>query len=210
MKYHKIVLAGGNGYLGRVLAAHYSAIADKVIVLSRKSAPDLGNVKTLVWDAVQEGDWARELENADLLVNLCGKNVNCRYTKKNKAEIIRSRVMPTTLLGNVLSKLQHPPKLWINVISATIYRHAQDRPQDELTGEIGDGFSVDVCQQWEQAFFEADMPGVRKIALRMGIVFGKSDGVFPRLFTFSALDRYMVKAPIPKGTRSKKLIDITV
>ncbi len=181
MKYHKVILAGGNGYLGRVLAAYYSPLADEVIVLSRKSVPDVGNVKTLVWDAKQEGDWVKQLENADLLVNLCGKNVNCRYTKKNKEEIIRSRVVPTTLLGNVLAKLSHPPKLWINVTSATIYRHAEDRPQDELTGEIGDGFSVDVCQQWEQAFFETDMPGVRKIALRMGIVFGKSDGVFPRL-----------------------------
>lgn len=181
MKYHKIILAGGNGYLGRVLAAHYSLLCDEVIVLSRKGAPDAGNVRTVVWDAKQEGDWTNYLEYADLLINLCGKNVNCRYTKKNKEEIIRSRVVPTTLLGNVLSKLQHPPKLWINVTSATIYRHAEDRPQDELTGEIGDGFSVDVCQQWEQAFFEADTPGVRKIALRMGIVFGKSDGVFPRL-----------------------------
>ncbi|RZK39240.1 MAG: TIGR01777 family protein [Hymenobacter sp.] len=181
MKYHKIILAGGNGYLGRVLAAHYSPLADEVILLSRKQAPDAGNVKIVVWDAKQEGAWTDQLERADLLINLCGKNVNCRYTKKNKTAIIRSRVVPTALLSNVLSKLQHPPKLWINVTSATIYRHAEDRPQDELTGEIGNGFSVDVCQQWEQVFFKANTPGVRKIALRMGIVFGKSDGVFPRL-----------------------------
>ncbi|MGN6638394.1 MAG: TIGR01777 family oxidoreductase, partial [Mucilaginibacter sp.] len=128
-----------------------------------------------------EGNWAFELENADLLVNLCGKNVNCRYNQKNRKEILNSRIEPTTLLGNVIVKLQNPPKLWINITSATIYRHAEDWPQDEVSGETGEGFSVNICKAWEKAFFDGETPHTRKIALRMGIVFGKSDGVFPRL-----------------------------
>lgn len=181
MKYNKIVLAGGNGYLGTVLTGYYRDIAKEVIILSRHAQPAIENVKTLMWDGKTEGDWMPALENADLLVNLCGKNVNCRYTEKNKREIIASRVEPTTLLNHVVLKLQHPPKLWINITSATIYRHAEDRPQDELNGEIGYGFSVDVCKAWENAFFKVNTPHTRKVALRMGIVFGKNDGVFPRL-----------------------------
>lgn len=181
MKYKKIILAGGNGYLGGVLAAYYKDIAEEVIILSRKFKAADGNVSTLIWDGRTEEAWSQSLEEADLVINLCGKNVNCRYTKKNQAEIISSRVDPTKLLGKVIEKLNHPPKLWITVTSATIYRHAEDRPQDEETGEAGAGFSIDVCKRWEAEFFSTDTPQTRKIALRMGIVFGHADGAFPRL-----------------------------
>ena len=180
-KFNKIVLAGGNGYLGKVLTKHYSNLAEEIIVLARKPQPIKGNVRTVVWDGKNEGSWADNLENATLLVNLCGKNVNCRYTTKNREEIIASRVIPTRLLNRVVARLQNPPQVWINITSATIYRHAEDRSQDELTGEIGDGFSVEVCQQWEASFFETPTPHTRKVALRMGIVLGLADGAFPRL-----------------------------
>jgi len=182
-KYQKIVLAGGNGYLGTVLSEYYRDLANEIIILSRKPNVTNGNVKTLVWDGRTAGEWMTTLESADMLVNLCGKNVNCRYTKANREEIINSRVIPTKLLSRVIEKMQNPPKLWINLSSATIYRHAEDRPQDEITGDIGYGFSIDVCKQWEAAFYEADTPHTRKIALRMGIVLGMADGAFPRLFT---------------------------
>jgi uncharacterized protein (TIGR01777 family) len=181
MKCNKIILAGGNGYLGTVLADHYKTITKEVIILSRHPRADDHNVKTLLWDGKNEEAWVSELEDADLLVNLCGKNVNCRYTEKNKKEILDSRVNPTTLLGEVISRLKNPPKLWINSASATIYRHAEDLPQTEDRGEIGEGFSVEICKAWEKAFFDTDTPGTRKVALRVGIVFGKNDGVFPRL-----------------------------
>ncbi|RYU90518.1 TIGR01777 family protein [Mucilaginibacter terrigena] len=181
MKYSKIILAGGNGQIGKALAGYYKGIADEIIILSRKPAPAKGNIKTLVWDGRTPGDWAKELEGADLLVNLCGKNVNCRYTKENREDIIRSRVEPTKLLGKVIDGLINPPKLWINAASATIYRHAEDRPQDEETGEIGYGFSIEVCKQWEQTFFETETPNTRKVALRTSIVLGRNDGALPRL-----------------------------
>jgi len=181
MKYRKIILAGGNGYMGSILAKHFSSMTDEIIILARKAKTDIGNIKTLVWDGKNGGSWVENLEGADLLVNLCGKNVNCRYTKKNREEIINSRVLPTRLLNKVVEKLETPPKLFINITSATIYRHAEDRPQDDLTGEIGQGFSIDVCQIWEKTFFETIHPNTRKIALRMGIVMGRTDGAFPRL-----------------------------
>jgi len=181
MKYKKIILAGGNGYLGGVLARYYRHLAEEVIILSRKPKASDGNVKTVLWDGVNKGEWIKEIEGAEMLINLCGKNVNCRYTAQNREEIIRSRVIPTALLNEVVGELSNPPVLWINITSATIYRHAEDFAQDEATGQIGYGFSIDVCQQWEEAFFSECKAPVRKVALRMGIVLGRSDSVFPRL-----------------------------
>ncbi len=182
MKYKKIILAGGNGYLGGVLADYYRNLTDEIIILSRSPKAQNGNIKTLIWDGKTEGDWVSQLEGAEMLINLCGKNVNCRYTEANRREIVNSRVVPTRLLGRVVEKLENPPQLWINLSSATIYRHAEDRPQDEATGDIGYGFSIDVCKQWEAAFHESNTAKTRKIALRMGIVLGMADSAFPRLF----------------------------
>ena len=187
MKYKKIVLAGGNGYLGRVLANYYKDKAGEIVILSRHEKQTEANIRTVVWDGKTWGKWAAELVNADILINLCGKNVNCRYTDKNKKEIFASRLLPTELLGKTIRDLAEPPKLWINLSSATIYRHAEDRPQDEETGDIGSGFSVDVCNAWETAFNKYDTPKTRKAALRMGIVLGRSDSVFPRLLSLVKL-----------------------
>lgn len=98
MKYKKIILAGGNGYMGGVFTDYYKDLAAEIIILSRKAEEPNRNIHTLVWDGKTEGDWTKELEGADLLINLCGKNVNCRYTEKNKAEIFASRLLPTALL----------------------------------------------------------------------------------------------------------------
>jgi uncharacterized protein (TIGR01777 family) len=179
--FEKIVLAGGTGYLGNVLAKYFRDKAKEIVILSRKAGEQGGNCRLVTWDAETPGAWTKELEGADLLVNLCGKNVNCRYTKEAKAEIFSSRLLPTELLGKVVAGLQNPPKLWINSASATIYRHAEDRPQDEETGEIGTGFSVEVCKAWEEGFFKWETPKTKKVALRVGLVLGQSDGVFPRL-----------------------------
>ena len=187
MKYKKIVLAGGNGYLGKVLTKYYSDKAAEIVILSRHEKLQERNVRTVLWDGRTAERWTAELVNADILINLCGKNVNCRYTENNKAEIFSSRLEPTEILGEVIHDLYEPPKLWINLSSATIYRHAEDRPQDEETGEHGEGFSVDVCEAWEYAFNKYDTPKTRKIALRMGIVLGSSDSVFPRLLNLVKL-----------------------
>ncbi|MBE7174766.1 MAG: TIGR01777 family protein [Mucilaginibacter polytrichastri] len=181
MKCGKIILAGGNGYLGRVFAKYYQPLATEVVILSRKAHPHTGNVRTVVWDGRTESGWISELEGADLVINLCGKNVNCRYTPENREAIRTSRKWPTEALGSAIAKCSAPPKCWINIVSATIYRHAEDRPQDEENGEYGSGFSVDVCRMWEDTFFGCDTPGTRKVALRMSIVIGRSDGAFPRL-----------------------------
>lgn len=177
----KIVLAGGSGYIGTVLSRYFKDQANEIVILSRKTNRSEAGIRWVQWDGRSQGDWVHALERADLLVNLTGKNVNCRYTKANQEEIFRSRLEPTRALGEALGALQSPPKCWIQFASATIYRHAEDRPQDERTGEAGTGFSVEICKAWEQRFWEQPAERTRKMVLRVSLVLGRGDGVFPRL-----------------------------
>jgi uncharacterized protein len=179
--FNKIVLAGGTGYLGDLLCEYYKSNAKKIVVLTRHKHVDRNNIHFELWDGKSIGDWSHHLEGCDLLINLCGKNVNCRYTKRNREEIFRSRLDPTTALAEAIAGLKNPPRVWINLASATIYRHAEDYYQDEDTGEIGTGFSVDVCKAWEKIFWESNTPRTRKILLRVGLVMGRKNGIVPRI-----------------------------
>lgn len=181
----KVVLAGGSGFIGSALVNFYKEKATEVVILTRGKSLGHGNVRSVHWNGKDLDKWAEELEGADLLINLTGKNVNCRYNQKNKDEIFNSRVNATAALGKAFSNLRTPPKVWIQSGSATIYRHAQDRPMDEITGELGEGFSVDVCNAWEKTYWEQDIPNTRKVLLRIGIVLGKSDSALPRMLNLA-------------------------
>jgi uncharacterized protein len=182
----KIILAGGSGYIGSIVAKEFSAAFD-VVILSRRPKKPTKNIRTVVWDGQTRGKWIDELEGAYLLINLNGKNVNCRYTESNKAEILMSRIAATKVLGEAVQQLADPPRTWIQLASATIYRHSTDKAMDEVHGEIGEGFSVDVCTQWESCFNDIDVPKTRKVILRTTIVMGKSGGAFPRLWNLARL-----------------------
>lgn len=171
-----IVLAGGSGSLGRALAAHFGRMGRRVVVLSRGAKASTGPVRYVRWDGATLGDWARELDGAAMVVNLTGRSVNCRYNARNRAEIVNSRVDATRVVGEAVARCARPPAVWLNASSATIYRDARDRDMDEATGEIGEGFSVDVCRAWERALFEAPAPQTRRVALRISLVFGLGRG----------------------------------
>jgi uncharacterized protein len=164
----KIVIAGGTGFVGKYLTEKFISSGYDVIVISRQA-------NHVNWDNISAITVA--LENAEMLINLAGKSVDCRYNEKNKQEIFDSRVNTTKALGNAILQSKNPPELWINSSTATIYRHAQDRPMTESVGEIGTGFSVNVATNWEKTFFNFKLPGTRQIALRMAIVLGKDGGV---------------------------------
>lgn len=191
----KIVIAGGSGFIGMQMAERW-ATENNVVILTRNNpdsannsygrTQDVANVLYAQWDGKTIGPWAQELEGCDLLINLAGRSVNCRYTDENKAEILNSRVDATKVLGVAVSKLQNPPALWINSSSSTIYRHAEDRPQDEFTGEIQDDFSVQVCKAWEQAFNSVQLPATRQVILRVAIVLGHGGVLVP----YSRLARF--------------------
>jgi uncharacterized protein (TIGR01777 family) len=171
----KIIIAGGSGFLGELAARHFIALGWRVVVLSRSRQKSSRLIRQRYWDGKTVEPWQQELEGAQVLLNLSGRSVDCRYTSANRQEIFASRLDSTRCLAKAVAACKQPPGLWINASSATIYRHAY-QPQDEYTGEAGKGFSVEVCQQWEAAFFEKQLPGVRKVALRMGIVLGSNAG----------------------------------
>jgi uncharacterized protein len=164
----KIVIAGGTGFVGKYLTQKFIALGYEVIIISRQT-------NHINWDNTKAIIAA--LENAAMLINLAGKSVDCRYNEKNKQEIFDSRINTTNTLGQAIMQCKNPPALWINSSTATIYRHAQDRPMTESTGEIGSGFSVNVATNWEKTFFSFKLPGTRQVALRMAIVLGKDGGV---------------------------------
>jgi uncharacterized protein (TIGR01777 family) len=182
-----IVIPGGAGYLGHVLSSHFRQRSYKVVVLSRQASGGESGVRYDQWDGATIGDWARHLEGATAVINLAGRSVNCRYNEENKREIYDSRLRSTRVIGEAIAACDRPPAVWINSSSATIYRHALDRDMDEASGEIGTGFSVDVCQQWERVLNEAVVPHTRKVALRAAMVCGRhKGGVMDALRSLSA------------------------
>jgi uncharacterized protein len=179
----RIVIPGGSGQVGTVLSRHFHAMGHDVVVLARDVQPAAWRV--VQWDGLNPGSWIGELEDADVVINLAGRSVNCRYTPENRQAILDSRVRTTELLGRVISQLAHPPRLWMNASTATIYRHIYDRAMDEETGEIGGNepdaparwrFSIQVASEWEKAFFEAPTPNTRKVALRSAIMMSPDGG----------------------------------
>lgn len=168
----KIVIAGGSGFIGKYLKAKFEELNYTVIIISRQK--DFINWNNN--DAIVSA-----LDNSELLINLSGKSVNCRYNQKNKAEILTSRTETTKILGEAISKCANPPSLWINAGTATIYRHAEDRPMTEANEEIGEGFSVSVAKAWEKSFFDFHFTNTRQVLLRMAVVFGKDEGVMKPL-----------------------------
>jgi uncharacterized protein len=185
----RIVIPGGSGQVGTILARHFHAQGHAVTVLARHEIARPW--RTVIWDAESIGGWASELEGADVLINLAGRSVNCRYNAANRTAIKESRVRATRLLGRAVAESVNPPAIWLNASTATIYRHAMDRAMDERSGELGGNelgvpstwrFSIDVARSWEKAFFEASAPRTRKIALRSAMVMSPDkSGVFDTL-----------------------------
>lgn len=179
----QIIIPGGSGQVGRILARHFRSQGHAVIVLSRH--PHEAPWRVLTWDGLTPGAWVEELERSDICINLAGRSVNCRYNKQNRRAILESRVRSTLLLNKTIAGLSRPPRVWINASTATIYRHALDRAMDEVSGELGGNemeapdtwnFSIDVAKEWEEAFFSLSTPGTRKIAIRSAMTFSPDRG----------------------------------
>jgi len=178
----KIVIAGGTGYLGQLLSTYFlKDEINQVFILSRKEQLNEENLHYLKWDGKTIGNWKQFLEHTDVLINLTGKSVDCRYTQKNKNEIYASRMESTHVLCQVVQQLEHPPKVFIQSSSATIYRHSVDKLMTEKRGEIGIDFSMDVCKKWEMVFNSYSLPQTKKIVTRTSIVMGNNGGAFPIL-----------------------------
>lgn len=166
-----VVIIGANGFLGRYLCRHFARNGREVVAIARRKKGWSGDGMFLEWDGKSQGPWAYALEGAELVINLAGRSVNCRYTPANRDAIVRSRADATAAIGEAIRACRVPPALWMNASTATWYRHAEDAPQNEWTGEKGTGFSCEVARKWEDAFFADKTPAAtRKVALRIGMV----------------------------------------
>ena len=183
----RIVLPGGSGHLGEILARFFQERGHHITVLTR--GPYAAPWRTVHWDGEHIGAWTETLEGADVCINLAGRSVNCRFTPRNRDEVYQSRIGSTQLLGRAIASLTEPPRVWLNASTATVYRHALE-PLDEATGEYGGNelisqrrrapekwnFSVQVALDWEAAFFAAFTPRTRKVALRSAMVMSPTPG----------------------------------
>lgn len=173
----KIIIAAGTGFLGKNLEKYFTEKGNQVYILTRnpKRKNEIG------WDAKTLGEWKNLLEGSDVLINLAGKSVDCRYTEKNKREIYDSRINSTKVLQQAVDNCINKPKIWLNASSATIYVHSEKHLNTEENGIIGDDFSMNICKSWEKEFFKTENPDTRKVALRTSIVLGNNGGAFTKL-----------------------------
>ncbi|MBS7255357.1 TIGR01777 family oxidoreductase [Flavobacterium branchiicola] len=183
----KLIIAAGTGFLGQVLVNHFKNKFDEIVILTRGKSKTIDGINYVNWNAKTFSGWEKELENATVLINLVGKSVDCRYTKENKKEILWSRIDSTKILNKAVLKCVNPPKHWLNSSTATIYRFSLDKQMDEVDGEIGNDFSINVALSWEKAFFKTETPGTLKTALRTSIVLGKNGGAFIPLKTLTKI-----------------------
>ena len=177
----RVVLAGGSGFLGQLLASYLQPHGWESVVLTRTPSAN-ARFPEIAWDARTLGDWAQSLEAADAVINLAGRSVNCRFTPENKRLVMDSRVDSTRVLGEAIARCVKPPGVWLNSSTATIYKHSLERANDESstdfspTPEAKDAYSVEVALAWEKAFNDALTPRTRKVALRTTLVFGAVEG----------------------------------
>lgn len=185
----RIVIPGGSGQVGTLLARHFHENGDEVTVISRHPKPAEWN--TIPWSGHELGPWANLIDGCDAVINLAGRSVNCRYNAANQSDIKTSRTITTGLVGDAIALAAHPPPVWLNASTATIYRHSFDRAMDDISGELGGAehgvppkwrFSIDVATSWEQAFFAAQVSRTRRVAMRSAMTMSPdSGGVFDTL-----------------------------
>jgi uncharacterized protein len=187
----KVVIPGGTGQIGAALAYHFIDQGHEVVIVSR-SASSIARARHASWDGETLGDWASEIDGADVVINLAGRTVNCRYTKENLKQMMDSRVNSTRVVGQAITNAKKPPPIWLQMSTATIYAHRFDAANDEATGIIGGSEadapaywarSVEIAKRWEQTLAEAATPTTRKVALRTTMVMGSAKGgIFDVLF----------------------------
>lgn len=200
----KVVIPGGTGQVGHILSHAFHAAGDEVIVLGRRSMPSPW--RTVPWDGKTLGSWAGELDGADAVINLAGHTVNCRYHAQNRRRILESRVQTTRLVGEAIGRASHPPPVWLQASTATIYAHRYDDNNDDLTGLLGGSepdapstwrFSIDVANAWERTLHEASTPKTRKVLMRSAMTMSPGrGGIFDVLLR---LVRFGLGGPVAGG-----------
>ncbi len=175
----RVILAGGSGFVGRFLVRHFQELGFEVVVFSR-SGGEMEGARVVRWDGKSAGDWCRELEGAEVVVNLCGAPIDKKWTDSYKVVLRRSRVEPSLAIGHAIAECADPPKLWINFSAVGIYGDRGDSSLSEAS-PVGSGFMADLAKEWESACLEFELPKTRQIVARLGVVLGRDGGAYPLL-----------------------------
>jgi uncharacterized protein (TIGR01777 family) len=191
----KIVIPGGSGQVGTMLARACHGAGHEVVVLSRR--PEGRPWRVVSWDGVHLDAWHHDIDGCDVVINLAGRSVNCRYNAAHRQEMLQSRVLSTRVVGQAIAAAAHPPRVWLQAGTATIYAHRYDAPNDERSGILGGEepgapgtwrFSIDDARAWERTFDEAITPRTRKVTLRSAMTMSPDrGGVFATLVTLVRL-----------------------
>jgi len=180
----KMVIPGGTGQVGTLLARAFRAAGHEVVVLGRNPSEN-ADWTVARWDGVHLGDWAQEIDGADVVINMAGRSVDCRYSAENRRQILQSRVDSTRVLGQAIAQAARPPSVWLQSSTATIYAHRYDAANDEATGLFESQekdyrkdwqFSVEVAKAWERTCEEAATPSTRKVLLRSAMIMSPDRG----------------------------------
>ena len=182
----RIILAGGSGFVGQALAPTLLGNGYNVVVLGRGAPRRDSGVDYLQWDGETLGAWVTAIDGAEAIVNLTGKNINCRHTTENRREIIRSRVDSVRVLGDAIAACLNPPKVFVQTSGVGYYGDTGNRVADE-DAALGSDFMAEVCRQWEGAFDALDLPATRKVIVRLGVVLGRDGGALPVLAKLTRL-----------------------
>jgi len=181
----KAVLAGGSGFLGESLGRALAARGDEVVILTRRRGSNSGRLRYVSWDAQNLGPWVQEVDGANCIFNFTGKSVNCIYTAANRKEILESRIDSVRVIHRAIGECRNPPSILCQAGSLAIYG---DTVNDcDETAPHGDGFSVDVCEKWEEEFFKESHAGVRSCLFRIGFVLGRDGGALASLAKLTGL-----------------------
>jgi len=191
----RIILAGGSGFVGQALAPILLAKGCEVIVLGRSAAHRKNGIDHQQWDGKTIGGWASAIEGADAIVNLTGKNINCRHTAENRREIMSSRVDSVRVLGEAIARCSTPPKVFVQTSGVGYFGETSTAVADE-DAPPGSDFPAEVCRHWEGAFDALDLPATRKVVLRLGVVLGREGGALPVL---EKLTRWFLGGAVGNG-----------
>lgn len=192
----RIVIPGGTGQVGGILRRALTQQGHEVVVFSRHPGALEPGIRHVPWDGRNVGDWAAEIDGADAVINVAGRTVSCRYTDEHLAEMMDSRVYSTLAIGQAIERAAHPPRVWLQASTATIYEHTYGdaNGEDGVIGGAEEGvpaywaFSVEIAKRWEAAQQLADTPRTRKVALRSAMVMSPDrGGVFDVLLKMARL-----------------------
>jgi uncharacterized protein (TIGR01777 family) len=182
----KIILAGGSGFIGSALASEFSRRGYEVVVLTRSPRERADGAREVAWDAESSGAWIKELNGAEAVINLTGKNINCPHTEENLRAITASRVKSVNALAGAFAKIKSPPRVWVQASATGFYGDTGDKNCDESAPSGNDSLSK-ICRDWENAFTAATLPDTRKVTLRIGFVLGRESGALPVLSKLTKL-----------------------